>query len=881
MQAVQALNPEQAAQQQSELEEIARTDCDLAVRRAALKHILNPDALVTLLDEDEFADEVAQQIAQRIKAGHSATCHAHECVLDARIALAEEADLEALLPLLSTPDQCTELALRLRDPARQRLLEHPQLNTESGLNVLQRAARGKDKTLHRHARQRLDAIKATHAQCADALSRLGELDTAIDRTLKIHPAEAEAVISHRQKLAKLRSMRNAVVEELDSAARVLEEAGGDIHHFPVPADPLRDVDLALPDPNNNPFKNLTSEFEALSSSMRDGALLADARAQRDALADAWLSHSDTFPPSREQQQIFQRVTKQFQAYHDAWQRLDDLEGAAEVAPEELTDAPAMGAHTGEALQTRVRWRKQWRQKIDTLQWPHQHTAPSILSQAHTHLQRVTQEIESLQAVIARAETELETTVSKAADAVDDGQVDAAKKHLKRARALQKAGLKSHDRELASVSARVAEFDDWQHFATDPKRHQLLAELQPLCDQPLDAPEQASRLKALRQSWQQLGRPSGREEIELQQEFDRLAAIAFEPCSIYYDEQAKARAANLARREALCEQLQAYLSGTDWAHADMQAAETILRSARDEWHANHPCERKALRPVQKRFEALQDQLYGKVKSAWDENLERKQEIVEQAKALLDEDVETQVNGAKSLQQQWQRVGKTPRGPDQKLWREFRQTCDQIFTQREAHHQAQQEAVQQGIKALDEAIDALVQSASEPNPTRKQFDQLSANIQQASEGLRVGADQRKRIRQGEERYHAALGNAARAQTEAELTQWQHWDQQVSEAESNDTEIDPPHPVFAARIAGDPQQEDYLALVLEAEIAADLASPSEDQAARMSLQVELMNAGRRDLASEDYRDLMKRWCRAGPKTDLDSGLRTRFFEALATRL
>ena len=75
--------------------------------------------------------------------------------------------------------------------------------------------------------------------------------------------------------------------------------------------------------------------------------------------------------------------------------------------------------------------------------------------------------------------------------------------------------------------------------------------------------------------------------------------------------------------------------------------------------------------------------------------------------------------------------------------------------------------------------------------------------------------------------------------------------------------------------------MSLVLEAEIAADQPSPSADQTARMALQIELMNAGRRDLGAEDYRDLLRRWCAAGPKDETANALRERFFAAIARRL
>ena len=69
--------------------------------------------------------------------------------------------------------------------------------------------------------------------------------------------------------------------------------------------------------------------------------------------------------------------------------------------------------------------------------------------------------------------------------------------------------------------------DWQNFATEPKRQELLTKLQAIVDTPLAPTDQADRLKQLRQSWNDLGRLR-RNEQSLQRHFDDLAEQAFAP-----------------------------------------------------------------------------------------------------------------------------------------------------------------------------------------------------------------------------------------------------------------------------------------------------------------------------------------------------------------
>jgi len=93
--------------------------------------------------------------------------------------------------------------------------------------------------------------------------------------------------------------------------------------------------------------------------------------------------------------------------------------------------------------------------------------------------------------------------------------------------------------------------------------------------------------------------------------------------------------------------------------------------------------------------------------------------------------------------------------------------------------------------------------------------------------------------------------------------------------------PHALFNARIAGTADTEDLLALTMEAEMAADISGPADEQNTRMTLQIDLMNRGIRNLQLVTNQQLLERWCRSGPKSADHQALRQRFFKALAARL
>lgn len=887
--AVKALSAEQAADSQETLATLARDDADTDVRKAAITCLSDGELLGALLDDNAVAEAAVTRVCKLVAQGQAPACAQHEAVIAARIATCTADDLESLWPALTTPEQCAELALQLRDEARARVLTHPLLKAESGLAVLQKAARGRDKSCHRHARDKLDQIKQARAAITEQDQRLVELDSAIHKALKLEPAEPGALLVHRQKLLRMRDMRAELITALSELQSQLIAAGGN-HDFRDPGiDPLADADLSLPDPLDNPFIALSEQWRALQKKMLAGEDAELLHTEQQNLTSQWLQHADKIPPTAEQHATFTDIRRELQAYRKTWQRSDTLRSEPLSAPEPLAEKLTFDRDTQGLLKQRRSWLKRWKKTITSVDWPSDQATPDWLTKAQAQLAQVEKDLERLAAVTKDAGQQMERLVEDADQALTEGQIERAIQHIRQARELQKAGISDNDAALANLSARLAELRDWQKFATDPKRQELLDAIEQLATNPRTPVDQVALLKDLREQWRALGRPVSAEHIAQQQQFDQFADQAFEPCKTYFAEQAQLRQENLAARVQLCEQLQTYLDQTDWQNTDIQAAENIMRSAREEWHRYRPCDRKALKPVEQTFETLQDTLHSKIKSVWNDNVAAKQAIVDEAQAQAaavadnvdDEVLNAAIQSAKDLQQQWRTIGRTPRSADQKLWRDFRSACDQIFAQRDAADTAHKQASAEQLQRFEEAVKEFEMAAAGTEHSRAALDTFIDNLNDLAQDISLSAQHRQRVESARETYRAALQTLAKAGVVAQLKQFENWDAEVSAAEAEGTEIDAPHPVFAPRLAGDSHTEDWLELTLEAEIAANLPSPETDRSARMALQVELMNAGRRDLAQEDWKELRNRWCAAGPKDEMGEQLRSRFFAALQTRL
>ena len=879
--ALLALSDEQLEANAERISQLARHDPDTDVRTTAIGLLTDGALLCTLLDSDLTRRAAAERTAQLAQTSPDQPGAKHPAVIAIRIENANEQCLPRLLADIDDAEAAAALALRMRHAARDQVLDAPLLKDESGLTVLVKTAKGHDKSLHRYARERLEAIRQARRACEETLARLTDIDDSIARQLSSSGrGHAPLSTAARQKLQRLAAMREECCAALVEQRTALAQAGADGNAYAAPANPLDQVDLSPGAAADDPFAPLVARMQVLARQMRDGAAPEALAEQRNKITDTWLQHADRQPPAAQQHAEFETFSAGYQQYRAAWERMERCRNALARAPVPLGDTVG-DTDLKHLAKPRRRWLQRWRDPIAAVSWPEDHTAPAAVEQLHKLLQRVTAELEQLDNRYQTVGDDMQRILRDAQNAVDQGQVQQAIHGLREARELQRAGIHEHDAVIAALSDRVEQLRDWQRFATQPKRDELLQAVRSLADDPHDPPLQAERLRELRRAWRELGPPVGAGEAGMMKEFDALAERAFEPCKAYYAELADQRAANLQERTNICDQLENYLAATDWAEADLQAAETIMRTARETWRQYHPCDHKALKPVQERFEALQAQLHERLKAGWDANAARKQALIAEAQALLEADLDQQIAGAKALQQQWRTIGPVPRKLDQRLWREFRGICDDIFAGRDQAHAAQQAAEQARLESVAAAIEALEQALKDTSSmSRGELRRLQEALRTARGGQRLPAELHRRAQNAADAYERGLQQQAQARAAEELEQWAAWDETVSRSEQTGQTLESPHPAFVNRLAGRATPLDWQQLVIETEIGADVTGPAEEQSRRMEIQIELINSGTRP-HDRPVAEICRTWCEAGPKGPELDPLRDRLFAALRKRL
>lgn len=258
--------------------------------------------------------------------------------------------------------------------------------------------------------------------------------------------------------------------------------------------------------------------------------------------------------------------------------------------------------------------------------------------------------------------------------------------------------------------QISKLGDWHEFVVTPKKEALIVQMQQLIGSSIAPDDLAAKIHDLQDSWKEVSKGGQQQDETLWQQFHQASEQAFVPCKEFFDAQAAAREKNLSKRQEMITQLQAYLSSYDWAHADWSSVEKTLKVARQEWQHYWPVPRKAGNELQHTFEALMEQLFGKITTEYENNKSAKQQFIEKAQALNDStDTRAAIDAVKKMQAEWKLIGKSWYKEDQQLWQEFRQHCDAIFARRNQEMEAannQRQAIQQQAETLLAKLDGIL-------------------------------------------------------------------------------------------------------------------------------------------------------------------------------
>jgi len=456
-----------------------------------------------------------------------------------------------------------------------------------------------------------------------------------------------------------------------------------------------------------------------------------------------------------------------------------------------------------------------------------------------------------------------------------------------------------NRRLNLMSGGLAELRSWQRWADNEARRKLCERVERVVQERPHPDALVVTIRKLKQQWQEMDQREAATEISgrpgggrLRGRFFRAVDAAMRPAKPYFERRDDLREQHLDELKMLAGELREAASGA--LKLDWKAMQQLLRRGRSgmrDLPKLPPKHRKHMAAELKSgISALSERLSGHHDSV----ARLKEKLLAKAQGLAEcEEPARAARQATALQKEWQALGTADRKRDQRLWQEFRPLLDAAFhladAQRNAMHETRNAALDT-LKDLCGSIEVLVDSARKSGDALDETalhrlqGQWEALAGDASAGLkqRYATDIEKAEsliqEQGFARRKAELesllaNSAALAKQEEMVLDGNSEELPVQLRQTLQSQAE-----FSARMTflqqGAKAMRDAVRknasaaadLVLRMEIAADLESPKDCQAARMNIKVNALARQLNEQSSvasvcDQAQQLILEWCRLGP--------------------
>lgn len=899
LQALDQLNDTQAIQT------LAKQDSSEAVRLKAIGLITDLDYLPKLFNDKSSNIKqaaIAQYIQTLLKTADP------EDQIQA-ISNVNDAQQLMIIATFSTQAQLSQAAInQIKDEptlfdfimhsasAKSRLLAAQYIQSKDKLKAIEQHFLNKDKTLVRHAKEKLAALAEKTAKEEETQAKLQQLIHSAQQLTQqaFSPTYAGQITLLKQTWQDCqpspdqRTMFESAIKQCEQILNENKQQQAEIDAAKSAQRKATDMQV-----------NCIDELQALYAQCKSAVPSIDS-----------LKHSvETIQSQwKEALALSSKVDKTIKKeYEELLKPLFNLQTSLDFINDSSIDLePIKNALQNHSLNELKQHENHINSIIKTINWPSDFPENSIQKSLLTLKNEINNTLSTLQKSEKKVINQVERSINDFENALSEG-------HLKNAKNLQTSIRKQLDQidvkktkslhaKFQLLSQSFNDLKDWQGFATLPKFEKLCEEMTSLIEADIKPKEKADAIKSLQDQWKALGSlPDKKQQQALWQQFKQAADKAYEPCQAYFAEMAQVRIYNLEQRTIICEQLEEYFKANDWENANWKSVQQILDKAHDEFKKFSPVNHADKKAIMQRFHDATHNIHDKLVEHFKFNAAQKQALIDEVKALHDaEDIAQAIEECKALQNQWKEKGNAGRA-ERQLWSDFRQQCDILFEKRNSANQARKQYFDNNINKANSLLDdakQLVESASKDvslqlneitqalsdlelpakvkHATSKTLADIKQRLNQKTKQLKRQAQQAlwlnaQQLAQnlGQAEQSGNMDNDQLAQN-LEATQLPAQVKAILQTRLNSNQTD----------NGDTLER----LCLELEILLEVDSPATEQTARMALQVERLqkNMGQ-NLPSldEQLEDLQCRWFAVSAKNADYDALHARFFGTLNQHL
>ena len=915
--ALNELNPQQD-EDHKVIISLAESDKETTVRICAIEKLSDTQVLIKLHKKADTATQPA--IEQKLyELANAQSLSIFDLILDTdllteMIIKSNQADsFISGLARIESPDALLKIATSSKT-SKLRQAAAELIESEVQLNALLTAAKSSDKSVYQITKTKLSELKSRASSLENQKQNLEKILVDIEAH-----AKTEVLQHYEAKLNNIQARWSVVYDSANEAQAALyqqaktccderilaaqkqkQEADDREKLIQTGGDEQEATLFTLSDTLKR-FRNAPSSTNDIS------AIDAVIKTQE----NRWLEATRQLKIDKSQAKHYQLLMTEMRTYLKSLKSFSENQSDISSNIEELSKASAKKdvARTDQLT-------KHLKRALNKVDWPNEYALPDLLEKGNESLGHSAQIKKKFAENSQEILEKVEKLISLLDIALEEKQLKKSSKiHKDILRQLSLIGAKQSERVQNQLTLRVNQLNelrDWQGFASNPRQVALCEAMERLSDNHIEPLEKADKIKAMQREWKSFG---GAADQSLWVRFKSASDIAYEPCKNFFDEQGQLKKNNITKREQIITQVEDFISNNDWENADWKAAEKINKQAKIEWKNAYPVDFKVNKSLQSKFNTLVKRFDEKLDTERAKNLTAKSNIVETAKSLIElEDLDQAMNQAKSLQQQWQKIGITSHKQERLQWSNFRKACDQIFARRDVAKTEKREEIEKNLLASNEFCDSIEQFAkSLSEASLEELKSAISNFRKQHKSL--PSIPSKALEKQHQRFEAAvkeIKNAIALQENKQLLmEWSEIQRKSTlcrklfskEVSNDDNELDVsfesqlPLPkqlelalkelwisvkAGAVKTSNTVSDDQARSLCIACEIAAGIDSPDSERELRMQLQVsrlsEGMSSSNQSLSRESQltASLFDWYTKVGLGSELFSPLENRVSEA-----
>lgn len=192
--------------------------------------------------------------------------------------------------------------------------------------------------------------------------------------------------------------------------------------------------------------------------------------------------------------------------------------------------------------------------------------------------------------------------------------------------------------------------------------------------------QTQQIIEMQKEWRTIGFAPQKMNVKIFERFRGACDRFFTEKAAFFKRLKEEQAQNLAKKTELCEKAEALKDSTDW-----KATADKLMQIQKEWKTIGAVPKKHSESLWQRFIGACDYFFeqkGKNMASQrgeeKENLQKKEQVIEKLKALLESDEEENKQDAvRELMKEWNEIGFVPFKEKDKIYKAYHETVDQLF------------------------------------------------------------------------------------------------------------------------------------------------------------------------------------------------------------